>query len=336
VTPGQSYFIALFGHRIGGHVDLSPIIVERPANDDFATATVFEGERAVGIVVAADDLALSSLTSEADEPSADPAHPGARHSAWWKWTAPRDGVFTVASLADAGWFWDVDNASQRLFTVGVFQGETLSTLTRTPGIRAPSRSSTIYDRSPGRRLTSRASASATYYFQAASPDEFGGISVSLSPGDAYDQWAMSFPALDPAAAGPDNNPGKDGLSNLLKFCLGLNPTLPVFNDPNRDRAPVATYAEDGEPLDLTFWSDRFNTEPRWLHDHGSPWPCDPARVVAQMSTDLVTWTNVKDAKMIDDNRWRVRTTIGKGSQRFIRLKAEWCQPSPSELPVVEQ
>ena len=325
VVPDRSYFVAFYGRGVGGYLDLGPIIVEKAANDDFAGAEVLEGENATSPVSLGNDLALHSLSAESDEPLADPAFAAGDRSAWWKWKAPRDGVFTVSSPSESVRLTHIDSASQRVFRVGVYEGETVSTLTRVGGIRAQLRTPASRSHNHGQRVTFRASGGETYCFQAASPDVLGGISVSVSPGDAYDEWAMSFPKLNPDDANPNSSLERDGLSNLLKFCLGLDPTLPLSAAGNQEHVPVTTFAENGETVHYTFWSNRFNTQPFWPHENGSPGPCDTARVVAESSTDLVTWTSIEDAELIADNRWRI-TTTSEVSPRFIRLKAEWCPP----------
>ncbi|MEZ5328428.1 MAG: hypothetical protein R3F19_25580 [Verrucomicrobiales bacterium] len=130
------------------------------------------------------------------------------------------------------------------------------------------------------------------------------------------------------------------MSNLLKFTLGLNPTLPVLSDPNRDHAPALAVAPDGKSISLTFWSDRFNSESVWPNPKGTGElvPCDSAMVVAQRSSHLFYWVDIVDAISLGDNRWQVTAPIEGEPATYLRLKAKWCngfaepQPDYSNIP----
>ena len=316
-TPGHPYFFALTGDAL--NLELTPVLIERPANDTFADAPRFtesprRGE--YGSAVPAENalqLRMTSLTAEPGEPLADPALPAATRSAWWEWRAPVSGVYSLAAPSETASSGTIHNSYIRPFTVAVYQGDNVAALTRVPGTRTVSRK-----RQNGQRLTFRAEAGQLYRLQAASQEEFGGIGISIAPGDAYDQWALSFASLPLTDAGPEANPSGDGLPNLLKFALGLDPTLPLSSDPSRDHAPDITPDPVGGGLILHFWSDKFRTHIDW------PGPCGSVRIIAQQSTGLSTWTDAPEATPAEENRWQIQLPRIQAATRFLRLKAEWC------------
>ena len=116
-TAGQRYYFSMYPSKDGsGRVELRlrKATPERPANDDFANATVLRSERAVNWVgpghgeitrwqsmvefpLATEDIIISSL-----EPN-EPAHAmnlgaAAMGSLWWQWTAPRTEAMNVYGL----------------------------------------------------------------------------------------------------------------------------------------------------------------------------------------------------------------------------------------------
>ena len=321
-TPGRTYLLALTGQALG--LELTPVLIERPANDAFANAprfTDFPRREEYDHTVPAENvlqLLMTSLSAEPGEPLADPAQPAATRSAWWQWRAPATGVYSLAVPSETASSETVYNSYIRTFTAAVYTGDNVSALTRVPAIRTLSRK-----RQNGQRLTFRAESGQFYRLQAASQEEFGGINISITPGDAYDQWAMSFASLPLTDASPMANPSGDGLPNLLKFALGLDPTLPLSADPARDHAPHVTPDPVSGGLVFRFWSDKFRTHTDW------PGPCSTVWMIAQQSIDLVTWTDAPEATSTEANRWEIQLPRVQAASRFLRLKAEWCpEPQP--------
>ena len=71
----------------------------------------------------------------------------------------------------------------------------------------------------------------------------GGLSVLVEPDGSFDQWMENLPesAKPPEdERGPEDEPAGDGLSNLLKYALGLMPMTP-----SPDAAPTVTITEAG-------------------------------------------------------------------------------------------
>ncbi|MES2708235.1 MAG: hypothetical protein V4726_16700 [Verrucomicrobiota bacterium] len=341
--PGRTYFIMVQSTPdmfVNDRMKLTMrgFLTPRAPNDDFANAARLDNTQDTSLNYTdvsrgGDSDHRYRFTAEPDEPPADPSQPTATRSAWWRWTAPRSGVFRVrcpiplVSSNEA-----VTNAYTRTFTVAVYHDATsLAGLTRVPGIPSNSHpdSSFYWTPPPMRSLTFQAENGRSYLFQVASPDEFGGLSFGITPGDAYDVWSMAQSRLDPLQAGPDSNPSGDGMNNLLKFCLGLDPSLPVLADPAASRAPAGVLSPDGTALHYTFWSDRFNTGSFIpFPASGSPAFANTARLIAERSSDLENWIRVTDAESLGDNRWRVKLPInGTHSKRFVRLRAEWILPS---------
>ncbi|MDB6068847.1 MAG: hypothetical protein JWL81_18 [Verrucomicrobiales bacterium] len=334
--PGRTYYFmvqsATGTNIVSVPLSILPYQVRRAENDDLGQALPLEsvGGRHTGVLAAGDEIFLNTLSSEPDEPVADPAQPASGRSAWWKWIAPSDGAFKVDCLQSQHNTGDgISQAGTRRFAVGVYEDASdFSGLVRVSGIRSAQRPSTSTYQVPDfntRRLAFQAVAGRSYLIQTSSEDEFGGISVSVASGDSYDVWALSQTGLDRAQGGPEDNPSGDGYCNLLKFCLGLNPALPLSLDPRRDRAPVATLSADGRTLSYSFWCDRFNTGNLFPYPaNSSPVRAETVRLVAERSDDFGSWSITGSAVALGENRWRVDLPInGTRLKTFIRLRAEW-------------
>lgn len=307
------------------------------SNDDFARATPVQLSNRVLVARYGDSDSRYRFSAQQDEPLPDPAQSTLNRSAWWRWTAPDAGIYRVIcpihQPTDSGGILD---STRRAFASAVYQvnGTGFPGLTRVSGILAANHPDTTswaswFGTGADRSFAFRAEAGKEYVFQVASAEEFGGLSMALLPGDAYDIWSLSHAGMDAGQSGPDDNPSGDGMNNLLKFCLGLNPALTLDSDPAASRAPSWNPSPDGSALHYTFWSDRFNTG--WqmpFPANGSQALANTARLVAERSSDLVNWTPVTDAESLGDNRWRVTLPMnGTQSKRFVRLRAEWVMPS---------
>ncbi len=137
-------------------------------------------------------------------------------------------------------------------------------------------------------------------------------SEAREPGDGYDAWAAGF-GLDPYGDGAfDSNPSGDGIENLLKYALGLNPHLS-----ERGHMPWETIQQiDGENyLTLTF------TRPGNLTD---------VIYHVEASGDLADWTSpaVQYGEPVENGDGTVTVTyrdsepIGEADRRFLRLRVE--------------
>ncbi len=119
-----------------------------------------------------------------------------------------------------------------------------------------------------------------------------------------------------AQRGPLATPAGDGVTNLMKFALGLAPLANATN-----HLPVATtVAQSGQPLALALLFQR-NT------------PAQGLRYALETSPDLVTWMEVAGTLEVlgtnPDGTQNVRlreTAPAVGSRRFGRLKVELLAP----------
>lgn len=92
-VAGTRYFIAVDGAGGGsGEFSLSLMLLEAPANDDYANRTILDGT----------DIELLThnefATTELGEPSQYSSNPGGK-SIWFEWTAPRAGTVMVTCTA---------------------------------------------------------------------------------------------------------------------------------------------------------------------------------------------------------------------------------------------
>ncbi|MEG4861735.1 trypsin-like serine protease, partial [Microcoleus sp. K1-B1] len=107
-TAGTTYQIAVDGYSSAtGEIQLN-IAVPPPANDNFANRIALTGETANGTGT------NSGATGEVDEPTQS----GITNSAWWSWTAPSSGTFTI----------DTKNSNFDTF-LSVFTGSAVDNLT---------------------------------------------------------------------------------------------------------------------------------------------------------------------------------------------------------------
>ena len=128
-TASQSGVVPIYAlgtNSSGEKVVAYPVQVAfRPANDDFARATVIPDSLTQGTF----SVNASSATAEPGEPELSPGMP-ASHSVWWRWT-PRYGVRTVVTLTSAS------------STLAVYKGDEIGalervlTLANAPGVPWP-------------------------------------------------------------------------------------------------------------------------------------------------------------------------------------------------------
>ncbi|QYO63352.1 pre-peptidase C-terminal domain-containing protein [Leptolyngbya sp. 7M] len=90
VQSGKTYYIAVDGYvYLTGAIKLNYSFAESPKNDRFANADLLEGT--------ANQVTGTNINALGE--SGEPAQDGVINSVWWKWTAPRSGVFTVDTFA---------------------------------------------------------------------------------------------------------------------------------------------------------------------------------------------------------------------------------------------
>lgn len=161
-TPGTLYYYWVKAKNSGGTSGFSSsdtgykAVVQRPANDTFAKATVISGQRCTS---------GGSNKDAAQKESGEPNHAGyatATSSIWWKWTAPYKGEVQIDTLGSS-----IDTV------LAVYTGSSVGALT-----------SVAYDDDNGEGFTSRVdftAAKGTTYFIAVSgvSGEYGDIVLNL-------------------------------------------------------------------------------------------------------------------------------------------------------------
>ncbi len=131
---------------------------------------------------------------------------------------------------------------------------------------------------------------------------------SLPDAAGFASWAETNIA-DEAARGPEDNPAGDGISNLLKYALGLDPATVV--DPSA--LPFGQVEDDGGTDYLTLTATR------------NPEATDIALAV-EVSSDLINWESGEGhtVELVNDGstlKVRDNTAAFNADRRFIRLNA---------------
>ena len=186
--------------------------------------------------------------------------PAYNRSTWWTFTAPATGVFSIEQPSD----------DEVPFLAALFTGDSIDSL-ETAALRPVKVGHLAY--LPLRQ-------GRTYALATVTADPYAGFSFSLKGPyhhESYDDWILSFPFSRTADDAPDANPSNDGIPNLVKWALDLDPTqnsLPGGGDPNHANAPVLV--ENAEFLELRFRRSATAPSPM-LHLWG------------QQSSDLLNW-----------------------------------------------
>lgn len=274
-------------------------IYEVPPNDDFVDATdLFD--LALPLVRQGTTLNASSEFA-ANEPNHGFELTGnfSSNSVWYLWMATEDGA-VEAELRDL----EFDGV------LAVYSGTTLATL-------APIAAADAFDLGGAETLTFQATAGVSYVIAVdawsfdGQTESAGTFTLELSGasgGSAFDTWIAGFPSLSGADAERDGNPSGDGVSNLLKLVLGLDPTLRLGVDPNRGNYPrLRTF--NGNPA-LEYVVDPVNL--------GSGGGAIQHR--GQLSGDLSGWTNA-GALNLGGNTWVIEIQTAGAEARYGRLIA---------------
>lgn len=142
---------------------------------------------------------------------------------------------------------------------------------------------------------------------------FGLIAPNLpaaATGETYAGWAQTnfgANANNPAVAGEFANPAGDGVANLLKYALRLDPLRPA----PAGSLPVAAEDGAGSPPALTFTFRRDRARP-------------DVSVRVRSSADLAGWTDEPDTLLSTAGTLetrQARVPITAAGRRFLRLEA---------------
>jgi subtilisin family serine protease len=137
------------------------------------------------------------------------------------------------------------------------------------------------------------------------------LTVTVPTG--FNAWVLSnFDATEranPAISGPDAVLGGDGLTNFLKYALGLDPRVP------------ATAGLPAPSMNAT----------HWLFTYTRPVARDDVTYTVEASPDLVDWTSITvTATKVDTTNgietWRAEVPLTGRPQLFFRLKVAAVAP----------
>ncbi len=123
----------------------------------------------------------------------------------------------------------------------------------------------------------------------------------------FDSWNLGhFTGLelaDPNISGPNAVYGLDGLPNLVKYALGLDPKV----DASAELPEVATTATD------------------WVYTYAKPASVTDVTFAVEVSTDLTTWTAAGVTLTLDSTTggvqtWRATYPLNSATNAFFRLR----------------
>jgi hypothetical protein len=275
-TAGESYLIAI---TTGDDVDVGRLFIlneDRPANDNFANATLigsgpFDLPSGSALLNATDPITgMTGLpaTSEAGEPDDDndPATPP-KPSLWWKWVCARSGLYFGGDLH-------------------IYRGDSLDTLTRLPRIDDEYGSGRL---SLFGAVAGRTYYIAAYYTEPADPTffDFAFYPANFNP---FHHWINRF-SVDSEDQGPLGSPQHDGITNFEKMAFGLDPrknSLPGGNDSAWTNYP--TLRKFPDHLELHYRRGRYPIDPVW-----------PFSVLFQVRSDNGQWETFGWDSEPDDN-----------------------------------
>jgi len=297
VVQGTTYYIAVDGFLVadGGTYFLD--LVALPPNDDFVNAVDLTGM--------ALPLSVPGTTVEATTENFEPEHGNAlrgnnsSNSVWYQWTAPGAGDTTV-ELLEVATFDPV---------LAVYTGTDLFDLVEVASTDAVG--------IENETLTFSATSGTTYFIAIDSgsngiPVEGGAFTLNISGGlgggDPFDAWVAGFPSLTGEDATRDANPAGDGIPNLMKLVLGLDPTIPLSIDPNRANFPRLTTVGNNPAIEYTVNEANLGKGGGKIQ-HGG-----------EVSNDLKDWNNV-GAINTGGNVWVVEIQSVGAEQRYGRIKA---------------
>lgn len=232
---------------------------------------------------------------------------------------------TVTTFAGQTYAIAVDPSAQEMFASNFSEGwikaydlntETMRTvwdsdLDKPLGVAVSSDGEQIYwvERTNGRIRVANADGSGTITTLVMGEDSPFGIAVRPLGGApaGFAGWIDGFDLAE-GEDGPQDDPAGDGVPNLLKYALGLNPT-----EPSRDALPqpVVSDLEGSQYLSMTVERNPDATGVTW---------------VFEVSTDLVTWSsNEADVMVVEDGNsvtaWST-VAIDEGTRVFMRARVD--------------
>jgi hypothetical protein len=235
---------------------------------------------------------IAGATGASYEPG-EPDHGAGRGgSIWHAWTAPVSGQYHLTGVTTEGE--DINDGEY----VAVYTGTDLTRLTLI-----------------GKNFGDEEAASlffyavvGTKYWIAFEGDEaYDLFRLQLDPVLAYDSWIVGE-VTDIDDLGRDANPSGDGISNLMKFALGLRPVLNLSSDPAAANFPQLSIVS--QFLELRYRvSEDVATPGLGVPEHNG-----------ESSRDGINWSHV-ESQSLGDRWFVVRVPIDDGT-KLLRLKVE--------------
>ncbi len=138
---------------------------------------------------------------------------------------------------------------------------------------------------------------------------FGVAIAEAVPSDGFAEWIAGFPGIPDGLRGPDDDPANDGIANLLKYALGLDPTVS-----QRMLLPAPELMADGDDANYLALS---------VTRHSS---ATGVSLVVEVSGDLEDWqSGPEHTTVVEDSSAlilvRDNTAIQESGRRFIRVRA---------------
>ncbi len=308
-TAGTPYVIQVVTQSYScqpGDFTLKAAATTRPANDDWAAATV------LGPALPARSVStLTGASRQSGEPNhVDTTTPAAGTafvlptSLWWKWTANLSGTCTVDTRGSYG-----DTL------LSVYTGGTLATMVQPPGVNATLADDISYDSVVLASVASfNASPGVTYYFCVSGYTAGEKIVLHLAQGTPrtpYAAWLLDYPALTSTAAGRYADPDGDGLTNLVELGLGTDPTAPSRPDYSSTTSPLQFNVTG----DLGSMVATFNTQDFIGLGAGTS-----LTGAFQTSTDLTDWS------LVTDTDGGIEFPVIPGEPAYFRVKINDVNP----------
>ena len=225
---GDGYLVSLLarpaqhGDRGAGFVEVG---IRRHA---FLPGDFFSEAHELGNVASLEFAAPAVGASyEFDDPSHVQADDGG--TIWMRWTAPTSGEYFVTA--------DTVFGGDDYQNLGVYRGDALAELVPLAEVSG--------DGVPA-RASFEAVAGTTYHIAYEDEDAYDLLALRLGPASAYDSWAHQrvVEGLPFADSGRLDIPSGDGVPNLIKFALGLDPRVPLWLDRNAGRFPQLVVGPD--------------------------------------------------------------------------------------------
>ncbi|MFT4549558.1 MAG: hypothetical protein ACI9MB_003532 [Verrucomicrobiales bacterium] len=303
-VEGVEYWIAVDGWSADGSVTQSGRffldIYVVPPNDDFLFAETLDGNLSVATVGTTLNGSSEYLIGE-PEHGFSIAGNNSSNSVWYTWIAPSAAEMTLAVT---------DLAFDPV--IAVYTGGALDGLTEVAAADAGANGGSEilgFTAVAGTLYTIVVDAYSASGLTVLGGDfnlELSGTGIGGGP-SAYDIWIANYPSITGDIAAADASASGDGIANLTKLVLGLDPTLPLAEDPNRDNYPKLVTFNGNPALQYVVDPDNLGTGDQTILHQG------------QVSNDLKAWV-ASGLLNIGDNTWVAEIQITGTEAGYLRIK----------------